>query len=384
MSSGGQLKSVYLDYAAATPLDPLVLQAMEVAAGYFYNPSALYLAAREARELLHEERSKIANIIGANSSEIILTAGATEANNLAIKGVLGACGGKVLVSAIEHEAVVRPSGDSRIVPVNEKGIIELEKLAELVDDETSLISIIYGSNEIGTVQPLREVAAIVESIRKDRKKRKIEMPIYLHTDASQAAGYLETFVNRLGVDLMTINGGKIYGPKMSGCLYVKAGAKLVPIIDGGGQEFGLRSGTESLINATGLAKALELAVGRQSGEGKRLSELRNKLWESIDELGVGGEKLGHPKLVLPHILSVRLPGVDNERLVMEMDECGVMIAAGSACKASSDEPSTVLKAIGLTDEQAGEVVRFSLGRQTTESDIIYATHTLSEILTPKS
>ena len=344
-------RAVYLDYAAATPLDQRVKKAMEpYYSEKFYNPSALYLAARSARHDLDNWRAKVASLLGAKPAEIVFTSGATEANNLAIQGVMRQfpeC--QVLVSAIEHESVLEPAKlfHHKEIPVDDKGRIMLDLLSNLITDKTVLVSIMMVSNELGTLQPLREISSMISEVRKRRLKSGNSLPLYLHSDGAQATNYFDLHVSRLGVDLLTINGGKIYGPKQSGVLYVKAGVKLQPQILGGGQEFGRRSGTESIAQVAGFAKALELAQLKRQQETNRVKELWQFFATELQKQFSGILFNGSDKHLSPHILSVTLAGVDNERLVMELDEVGIEVGTGSACSAASEEPSHVLKAIGL-------------------------------------
>lgn len=375
------METIYLDHAAATPVHPAVMAAMQpYFAKEFYNPSAIYLAAKKIKQDIEEARAKVAQTLGARSSEIVFAAGGTEANNLAIKGVMSQFpGANVAISAIEHESVLMPAGElnCRLAPVDKQGIVDLSKLEKLIDDKTVLISVIYGNNEIGTVQPLRQISQLLGQIR---AKRKNNLPLYFHTDACQAGAYLDLHVNRLGVDLMTLNGGKIYGPKQSGMLYVKTGVKIQPQILGGGQESGRRSGTENIVGIVGFAKALELAQNNKLTEIKRLQNLQKLFMELLQKNIPAVIINGSMKHRLPNNVHVTITGQDNERLLMELDERGVLCAAGSACSASSEEPSHVLKAVGLTDKQAQSSLRFSMGRDTTEPDIKKAAKTLTEIV----
>lgn len=367
------MKTIYLDYAAATPMDPEVLAVMEPYFNrHFYNPSATYLAARSVRQKLNDARASVARSLGARPAEIIFTAGATEANNLAIQGIMHLHpGARLLISAIEHESILAPAKlfDHQLVPVTKQGIIDIQKLKSMVDDRTVLVSVMLVNNELGSIQPLRQVSQILNMLSNERLARGNKLPLYLHTDAAQAGNYLDLHASRLGVDLLSINGGKIYGPKQSGALYVKAGTKLEPLIVGGGQELGLRSGTENVAFAAGLAAALSRAQSERLAEAKRIGELRqyfnNQLGEHLPQASLNGS----PKHSAPHIVSVVFPGVDNERLMFQLDEAGVMAAVGSACSASSDKPSHVLSAIGLSDEQARSTIRFSLGRGTSKDDL---------------
>jgi cysteine desulfurase len=366
-------KSIYLDYAAATPMDQKVLNAMKpYFTDKFYNPSATYLASKEIRHELDSARAVIANWLGARPAEIYFTAGATEANNLAVQGIMDQFpGGEVLVSAIEHDSVLEPAKSYayKEIPVDEHGIIRVSELEKMISSRTALISVMMINNELGTIQPLKAVAATISGVRKQRLKSGNKRPIYLHTDAAQAGNLLDLHVSRLGVDMMSINGGKIYGPKQTGALFVRAGTILQPIVVGGGQERALRSGTENVAGIIGLATALHVAQVAKDNEAKRLKQLRSlfisKLSKNIPNAVINGSS----KHQAPHIAHLTFPGADNERLMMELDERGIQSAVGSACSASSSEPSHVLRAIGLFDELARASLRFSFGRATTEKDI---------------
>lgn len=367
------MKSIYLDYAAATPMDDRVIEAMRPYFSVdFYNPSAAYLAGQAVRKKLDEGRTGVAGILGARPAEIVFTAGATEANNLAISGVMNSFpDGEVLVSSIEHESVMAPAQqyNCKEIPVTPQGMVDTTKLPKMITDKTVLVSIMMVNNELGTIQPLREIAQILNKLSISRKAAGNELPLYLHADAAQAPLYLDLHVSRLGVDLLSINGGKIYGPKQSGGLFVKTGTRLKPLILGGGQEYSLRSGTENAAGIIGLAKAFELAQKNKQVEAPRIKKLRDlfveELEKNIPDLVINGSS----KHQAPHILSVTFACIDNERLMMQLDEAGVQTAVGSACSAASDEPSHVLSAIGLSDEQARSSLRFSFGKGTTESDV---------------
>lgn len=367
------MKAIYLDYAAATPVDRRVLKAMEpYFSEKFYNPSATYLAARQLRQEFNDMRRRVAEILGAKPSEIVFTAGATEANNIAIQGILRRFPeGELLVSSIEHESVLAPAGlfNTKEIPVDEHGLILLNKLSNLITDKTVMVSVMLVNNELGTIQPLKEISRVIQKIRRDRLAAGNKLPIYLHTDAAQAGNYLDLHVSRLGVDLMSINGGKIYGPKQAGILYVKAGTIIQPLVVGGGQEFGLRSGTENTTAAAGLTLALELADRERHVRSQKVMELREKfessLLRQLPDASINGSK----KSRAPHIISVTFPGADNERLMMELDERGIQCAVGSACSASRDEASHVLSAIGLSQAEARSTLRFSLGVHTTSAEI---------------
>jgi cysteine desulfurase len=374
-------KTIYLDHAAATPLDTRVLKAMNpYLTRDFYNPSANYLAARDVRKALESARARTAHPLGARPAEIVFTAGGTEANNLAISGVMERFpDGNAVVSAIEHDSVLEPAGryECREAAVKSDGRLDLDDLRRRIDGDTVLVSVCYANGEIGTVQPLREVARIVQE---ERSRRGPSRPLILHTDACQAANYLDLHVARLGVDLMTLNGGKIYGPKQSGALYVKAGLELKPLIFGGGQERGLRSGTENVAAAIGFAEALDLAQGMKTEETARLRGLRKTFMEGLAAEVPGVIFNQSVKYHLPNNLHATFPGQDNERLLIKLDGAGIMAAAGSACSADSGEPSHVLKAIGLDDSDARASLRFTMGRGTTEPMIKKTVRTLSTLL----
>jgi len=371
-------RPIYLDHAAATPLDPQVLAVMQPFLGDdFYNPSATYQAARDVRKALEKARSDVAHWLGARPSEIIFTAGGTEANNLALFGILRKYPGSHAVStAIEHDSILEPLSGlsaegwrSTLVSPTDQGLIDPKAIAAAVTDKTVLVSVGYANNEVGTIQPIRQISREVETIRSGRLKRGLKLPLYFHIDACQAGNYLDLHVARLGVDLMTLNGGKIYGPKQSGILYVKAGLQLRPLVAGGGQEHGLRSGTENVAAFVGLAKALNIAQNMRNEEVKRLQTLQilfTQLVKSNLSTGVINGSLKHR---LPNNVHLTFPGTDNERLLIQLDEAGIQAAAGSACSASDEEPSHVLKALGLSDADAQASLRFTFGRATTKQDI---------------
>jgi len=358
--------AIYLDYAAATPVDPAVLEAMRpYLSDNFYNPSATYSAALAVKKAVAEARSKVAHWLGARASEIIFTAGGTEANNLAIHGVMRQFpDANLVVSAIEHESVLAPARayDCREAAVRPDGRAAIDDLRRKIDDKTVLVSVMYANNEIGAIQPIREVAKLIDEIRRQRPAG--GRPLYLHADACQAANYLDLHAARLGVDLMTLNGGKIYGPKQSGALYVKAGLELQPLIDGGGQERGLRSGTENVASIIGLAAALDLAQSTRHEEAKRLQALQQLFFKLLEEQIPAAQINGSAKYRLPNNVHLTIPGRDNERLLIQLDEAGILAAAGSACSASSEESSHVLHALGLDDAAARASLRFTMGRGT--------------------
>jgi cysteine desulfurase len=367
------MKPIYLDHAAATPLDTEVLTAMKpYFTDAFYNPSSLYAAAEKVRKDVDSARAAVAEVLGARPAEIIFTAGGTEANNLAIQGIMARFpGAGVITTEIEHDSVLEACVryPHKLMEVDKGGLVSAEALKDEIDDRTLLVSVMYANNEIGSVEPIREIGRLIGEIRRDRQERGVELPLYFHTDAAQAANYLDLHVARLGVDLMTVNGGKIYGPKQSGILYVRGGIELTPLVFGGGQERNMRSGTENVPGIIGFAKALQRAEEIKKPEVKRLSELQTyfigRLAEIIPEAGINGSL----KKRLPNNIHLTIPGQDNERMLYQLDEAGVLVATGSACSAASDEPSHVLGAIGLNDDEARASLRLTMGRATTRDDL---------------
>jgi cysteine desulfurase len=365
-------------------MDPKVLKAMEpYFSKQFFNPSAAYSKAKDVRLNVEDSRRSVALNLGAKSSEIIFTAGGTEANNLAITGVMNAHPkGNMVISAIEHPSVYVPARNfnARICPVDKEGLIKINKLKDLIDDNTNLVSIIYVSHEIGTIEPLKEVARVVQAVRSDRLSRGIVRPIYFHSDACQAANYLDLHVSKLGVDFMTLNGSKIYGPKQSGALFARSSVRLKPVIFGGGQERGLRSGTENVPGIIGFAAALDLTQGSRKSESDRLAALQEYFITSLTNNFPRAKINGSRTKRVVNNVHLTLPDVDNERLLISLDERGIMAAAGSACSASNELPSSVLKAIGLKDAEARSSIRFSFGRYLTKSDLEYTLSTIKSLL----
>ncbi len=375
------LPIIYLDHAAATPVDQRVLDTMlPYFSEQFYNPSATYSAAQAVHKKLEAARAQVAHWLGSRPSEITFTAGGSEANNLAIHGVMRQYpDANIVVSSIEHDSVLASAEhyDRRLVGVLGDGRISLEDLKKQIDDRTVLVSVMYANNEVGTIQPIRDVARIITDVRKARQQTGNKLPLLLHTDACQAANYLDLHVSRLGVDMLTLNGGKIYGPKQSGALYIRGGLRLQPQVDGGGQEHGLRSGTENVAANIGFALALDIAQTMRHEETERLQTIQKHCFEVLEQQLPNAVVNGAVKLRLPNNIHVTLPGQDNERLIIQLDEAGILTAAGSACSASDEEPSHVLKAMGLSDDKARSSLRLTLGRSTTEAMIVEAVQKLT-------
>ena len=364
---------IYLDHAAATPVDPRVLEAMEpYFSRDFFNPSSAYLPAKKVASNYEEAKAKIAHAIGAKSSDLVITAGATEANNLALSI---ARTGEVLYLATEHDSV-RKAAEKRggaPVAVDKNGRIDMADLKSKITDDTELISISLVNNELGVIQPLAEVASLIREIKFDRLRRGVKTPLYLHSDASQALNLLDINVARLGVDLLTLNSAKIYGPKGVGALYVSHGVKLSPIAFGGGQENGLRSGTENVPGVIGFAKAVELAKEHLNGNRKKYAELKKLLLANLQ-----GYELINKKHALDNFVVLCYNGIDAERLIYLLEEKEVYVSTGAACAASKGKKSHVLKAIGLTDEQIAGSLRLSLGETNDESQILEAAKIIND------
>lgn len=371
--------AIYLDYAAATPLDGRVLQAMQpFFSEQFYNPSSSYQAAKAVRDSVADARAGVAHWLGAKPAEVIFTAGATESINLAIYDVMANYpDAEVLVSTIEHEAVLASAKrhNYKLLPVKPDGTVDVNELKKAVSSNTVLISIGYANNEVGTIQPLGEIAEALRQIKRLRLLKNNQLPLYLHTDASQAACYLDLHASRLGADLLTLNGGKMYGPKQTGVLFVKAGVKLEPLTYGGGQEMGIRSGTENVAGIIGLAAALDIAQSERKEAVVKARTLRDELQRALSTAQVNGNQ----KHRLPNILNVSWPGADGERLLMMLDELGVMVSTGSACAANKQTASHVLKALGLNEAAVNGSLRIAVGRPTTAKQVAKAAEIITKI-----
>jgi cysteine desulfurase len=390
---------IYFDHAATTPIDKRVLEVMKP---YFIkefgNPSSIYSLGHRARIAIDQAREKIAKILNCQPSEITFTAGGTESCNLAILGVARAYSSFVskmfpekkphlIISAIEHHAVSEPAvylkkngWEVSILPVKKDGIVEPEELKRALREETLLVSIMYANNEIGTIQPIKEMSKIIRKFRQEMNRDFFKEPPFFHTDACQAAGYLDLDVQHLGVDLMTINGSKIYGPKGIGVLYHRREIRIEPLIYGGGQENGLRSGTENVPAIVGLAKALELVEKEKEKENYRLTKLRDYLIKGILESIPKSFLNGDPIKRLPNNVNVTILDIEGEALILHLSEKGIMASTGSACSSSTLEPSHVLLALGLPPAVAHGSLRLTLGRTNTKKDIDYFLKILSPIV----
>ena len=359
---------LYLDHAAATPLDGRVLAVMQpYFSDDFFNPSAPYMQAVEVRRAYEEAKDQIGRLIGGQGDEIIMTAGATESINLAIRGV----GGHVVVANVEHHAVLAAAklGEHTIIKADEFGRISPEAVKAALTPETRLVSVGLANNELGTIQPLRQIAEIIKEERSTRLSIGNKTPIYLHSDASQGVGQIDINVARLGVDMLTLNAGKIYGPKQVGLLWMSGSVGLEPSIVGGGQERGLRSGTENVAGTIGFAKALMLVDSSRHKEVERLTSLRDSLETRLVKAFPEAVCSGSRKHRLAGHLHISFPGLDGERLVFALEARKVLAATGSACAANKGTRSHVLTAIGLPEEVADGSLRITLGHLSTEENI---------------
>ncbi len=371
--------TIYLDYAAATPLDPAVLAAMQpYFADKFYNPSSPYAPAVAVRREYEAAKAEIAAVIGARSGELTMTAGATESINLAFSAATG----HVVVTAIEHQSVLAAAArhDHTLVPVDHHGRVDPVAVGKAIRFDTTIVSVALANNELGTIQPLSKIAEIIKTFRAERLASGNTTPLYLHSDASQGAGQLDLHVTRLGVDMLTLNAAKVYGPKQVGLLYASRSVKLQPQIVGGGQESGLRSGTENVAGVVGMATAFIRADGHRHSEVQRLSDLRNQLQSKLAAAFPDAVISGHPKHRLAGHLHISFSGLDAERLVFGLESRDVLVATGSACAANKGTRSHVLTAIGLDDVTADGSLRLSLGKSTDQSAIDQAVeHIIAEV-----
>ena len=400
-------KRIYLDYASVTPIDPRILREMgRFSAPVFANPSSWYREGVDAKKALDAFRKTVADFLHAHSDEIVFTSGGTESNNIAIQGVVKAAKATgiekphIIISAIEHSSIIETCKMMEVdgcevtkIGTDKDGVVLSDELKKAMKPNTVLVSIMTVNNEIGSIQPIREIAKIVRHVKSEFNRVRLAKAVsstskneeengvakrtsqvlkypFFHTDAAQAALYSELYVEKLGVDLLTLDGSKIYGPRGMGCLYIKRGTQIKPIIQGGGQEFGMRSGTENLPGIAGFAKALEIArieqLDRETIE--RFTYFRQLMIEGLKkarpDIKVNGPIDG--SIVSPHILNVSIPGIDNEFFVMQLDARGVACSTKSSCLRDEDE-SYVLKAIGANSHES---IRFSFGRGTKKRHVL--------------
>ncbi|ACI19232.1 cysteine desulfurase NifS [Dictyoglomus thermophilum] len=373
-------RKVYLDYAATTPIRKEVYEEMKLfLKEKFGNPSSIHNFGREVKKAIEEAREKIAKAIGAESDEIIFTSGGTESNNMAIKGVAFALSHKgrhIITSQIEHHAVLEPCHflekigfEITYLPVDKEGYVDPDDLKKAIRKDTILISIMHANNEIGTIEPIREISNIAK-----------EHDIYFHTDAVQTVGHIPVNVNDLGVDLLSLSAHKFYGPKGIGALYIRKGTRIEPIIHGGSQENNKRAGTENVAGIIGMGKALELAISEMEREQKRLTELRdyfiNQVEKRIPEVYLNGPRVNR----LPNNINFSFAQIEGETLLLHLDLEGIAVSTGSACSSKSLEPSHVLSAIKLPAKLAQGSIRFTIGLYTQKEDLDYTIKVLENTI----
>jgi len=374
-------KIVNLDYAAGKPVDPRVKEAMLPYLEKSYgNPSSLHSMGQEAKNAINQAREQVAELINAEKPEnIIFTSGATESNNLAIKGIANRYkdrGTKIITSKVEHMSVVNPikylttkGFESIFIPVDKYGVLDLGELEKEVDEKTILVTVVFANSEIGTIEPIKEISRIVHA------KNAI-----LHVDATVAAGQVPIDVQDLGIDALTISSNDMYGPKGVGALYVREGLRIEPLLHGGGQERGLRSGTENMPGIVGFGKAAEIAKREMQTNMIKLTKLKDRFIEGLLKPLPYTFLNGHPTKRLPDNVSVRYSFIEGESMLLSLEMNGVLVSSGSACASKTLEPSHVLLATGLKHEEAHGSIMFTLGRETSEEDIDYVIGLMPNII----
>jgi len=374
-----KMKKIYLDHAATTPVDTEVLEVMQpFFSEKFGNASSLHSFGQEARQAVENSRKTAAKFLNAKLVEIIFTSGGTESDNLAIKGIALANkdkGNHIITSNIEHPAILKPCEwlekngfKVTYLDVEKNGLINPEQVEKAISKDTILVSIMFANNEIGTIEPIKEIGKIC-------KKKKI----YFHTDAVQAFGKIPIDVRKMNIDLLSASSHKLYGPKGVGLLYINQDVKIEPVQHGGGHESGLRSGTENTAGIIGFSKAIELADKNMKAEAEREIKLRDRIIKEI--LEIEGVKLnGHPIQRLLNNVNVSIKGIEGEALLIRLNDKGIAVSTGSACSTKSLKPSHVLTAIGLTAEQSHGSLRITLGKDNTEQDIDYVLEQLKKII----
>ncbi len=381
MSTPSPSRSVYLDYNSTTPLHPEALEAMlPYLRESFGNPSSAHAPGRKARAGIERARESVAVLLSASPQEIFFCSGGTESDNMAVKGAAwnrAQDGGwRIVTSAVEHSAVLKTAVHLsnngyrlHVAKVDEFGVVDVADVAAAVDDRTAVISVMHSNNEVGTIQPIREIAEIAWS-----------RGVLFHSDAVQSAGKVALDVYELGVDALSISAHKLYGPKGVGALYLRRGVKLHPLLTGGGHERGVRSGTENVAGIIGFGKACEIAVNKMADEAARLAALRDDLQRRILAVLPSARLNGHPEKRLPNTLNVRLAPGEAEAVMILLDLANVAVSAGSACASGAIEPSHVLTAMGLSRDEASGSLRFGLGMENTAKDVDYVVENLQKIL----
>jgi cysteine desulfurase len=370
-----------MDHAAGKPVDPRVTEAMlPYMKSSYGNPSSMHTFGQEAKRALDEARARVAELINAERKEsVIFTSGATESNNMTIKGVAYRNkdrGTRIITSSIEHMSVVNSfkfltarGFEAVFLPVDKYGFVSLESLEKVLTEKTTLVSIVYANGEIGTIEPVKEISETVHSKN-----------AYLHVDGTAACGQIPIDVKNEGIDLLTISSNDMYGPKGVGALYIKEGIRIEPLLHGGGQERGLRSGTENVPSIVGFGKAAEIAKKEMQTDNSRLMKLRDRLIDGLLKPIPHSFLNGHPTKRLPDNVSVRYSFIEGESMLLSLDMMGVFASSGSACTAKTLEPSHVLLAIGLKHEEAHGSLMFTLGKENTEEEADYVVGLMPSIV----
>ena len=375
------MRRVYMDHAAGMPIDPRVFEAMKPFCRENYgNPSSPHSYGAIARNALAEAKARVAQLVGAEKpEEVIFTSGGTESNNLAIKGVAHRNrdkGNHIITTTIEHISVInickhlqKQGFKVTQVPADKEGLVDPEKLKDEITDKTILVSIMYANGEIGTIQPIREIGKIAHDDK-----------VAFHVDAVAAAGKVPTNVEEENIDLLSISSNDMYGPKGMGALYIKKGTRIQPILQGGGQERGLRSGTENVPGMVGMGTAAEIAQKEMESEGTRLTAIRDKLIKGVLDTITSSYLNGHPTKRLPGNANLRFSYIEGESLILGLDMLGIQVSSGSACTSKTLEPSHVLLAIGLAHEEAHGSLVFTMGKQNSEEDVNYVLESLPGVV----
>jgi cysteine desulfurase len=390
---------IYLDYAGSTPVDPRVHEAMRPYFSEMYgNPGGLHAFGQEAMAAIDMARATLKRILGvSDAGTVLFTGSATEGNNLALRGTVTAARRrrpvdaatewrpKIVTSIIEHESILETCRDLEAegaevvyLPVNAEGVVDVRRLMEAVDEHTVLVSVMYANNQMGAIQPIAEIGAALAARRLETRST---CPLF-HVDAVQGFQYLDCDVDALGVDYLTLSAQKIYGPKGVGALYVRHLEVLVPVITGGvQQEFGKRSGTENVPGIVGLAAAAEIATKMKEKEAARVAALRDRLWRQLRER-LPNLELNGPEGArrTPNNLSIYFPGHAGQELIIGLDQNGLAVSTGAACSVRRAMPSYAIRALGHSADRAGQTIRISIGRQTTEDDIDEASRRITMVI----
>lgn len=383
------MKEIYLDFAATTPIDPRVQKAMEPFwRDIFANPRSIHTKGKEAKSAVEAARKNIGTYLGVQQNEVVFTSGGTESNNFALLGIIRAAQKEIpkphiIVSAIEHSSILEMAKsleeegvEVTVLPVDENGAVHVQDVQEALKDETVFVSCMYVNNETGSIEPIKKIAEIINTHRKEKVSR---YP-YLHTDASQAARFLPIKPHGLDVDLMTLDSQKIYGPKGIGLLYIKNGVHIKPLFYGGGQEGSLRSGTENVPSIVGFATALEIATTEREKNSTHIAELKDLFLKKLQEEQVLFHINGSMAHTVPGVVSISFEDKKGEDVVIALDAKKVYASTASACAAGGSDVSHVVLAITKNKERAENVVRFSFGRETTKEDIHEAISRLLDVL----